>query len=311
MRDGGNGESPDARIARLAARQLGLIHRDQALSAGISSSGIQRRCRSGLWRRDLSRVYALAGVPRTPEQFALAAVMWAGPDAALGYTSVGSIFGLCDEPPFVHLVSTRALRSPHRRVRLHRPLRFDPTDVTVVRALRVTTAERTLLDMATEVDEERLEVALDTALRRRLTTLPALEQMVAREGRHGRDGCAAMRRLLAERHPSATAESALETHFLRLVRRHRLPMPVCQHPVVDGGRVVARIDFAYPDLSLAIEVDGYAHHHGRVAWARDRARSNYLVSLGWRILRFTWDDIRRRPWQVAGLLRAELSAGRD
>lgn len=67
-----------------------------------------------------------------------------------------------------------------------------------------------------------------------------------------------------------------------------------QHPV---GRY--EIDFAYPELRIAIEVDGYGPHSSRAAFQSDRVRQNDLVGLGWMVLRFTWADVVRRPERVA------------
>ncbi|MDR0592427.1 MAG: endonuclease domain-containing protein, partial [Bifidobacteriaceae bacterium] len=42
------------------------------------------------------------------------------------------------------------------------------------------------------------------------------------------------------------------------------------------------------------EVDGWAAHGSRPAFQRDRIRQNALINAGYRILRFTWDDIANR-----------------
>lgn len=80
---------------------------------------------------------------------------------------------------------------------------------------------------------------------------------------------------------------------------------VFQHPV---GRF--RIDFAYPELLIAIEVDGYGPHASRAAFQRDRSRQNDLVALGWTVLRFTWADVVKRPDHVARVLRQAFARAR-
>ena len=54
---------------------------------------------------------------------------------------------------------------------------------------------------------------------------------------------------------------------------------------------------------MAIEVDGYEHHSSPEAFQRDRTRQNRLVALGWTVLRFTWDDVVKRPAMVAQTIR--------
>ena len=59
----------------------------------------------------------------------------------------------------------------------------------------------------------------------------------------------------------------------------------------EQGRVLAEIDFADPDLMIAIEVDGRAFHSDRHSFERDRERQNMLTLRGWVVLRFTWERI--------------------
>ena len=53
-----------------------------------------------------------------------------------------------------------------------------------------------------------------------------------------------------------------------------MPQPDMQFAIKANDRVIAVVDFAYPDARLAIEADGYRWHSGRVRWDRDRARRN-------------------------------------
>lgn len=57
-----------------------------------------------------------------------------------------------------------------------------------------------------------------------------------------------------------------------------------------------------------MEADGYAYHSDRAAYRRDRERLNQLERLGWRVLRFTWEDVRGRPDHVVALVRECLAA---
>jgi very-short-patch-repair endonuclease len=98
-------------------------------------------------------------------------------------------------------------------------------------------------------------------------------------------------------------ESELETRFLQIVRRARLPAP--QRQVQVGRR---RLDFAWPSWRLAVELDGMAHHTGRLARQRDNTRQNELVLLQWTVLRFTWADVTQRPQQVVADLVRVLAA---
>ena len=66
------------------------------------------------------------------------------------------------------------------------------------------------------------------------------------------------------------------------------------------------IDFAYPEQMLAIEVDSVRWHSGRRAIKWDNERQNLLVARGWRVLRFEWNDVIKRPAVVAAQIVAAL-----
>jgi very-short-patch-repair endonuclease len=85
---------------------------------------------------------------------------------------------------------------------------------------------------------------------------------------------------------------------------------VCQHEVREGGRVLARVDFAYPDLRIAIEVDGYRWHSGRARWERDLGRRNDLTALGWRVVHVTSSDLAHRPDRIVRMIAQALGGGK-
>jgi very-short-patch-repair endonuclease len=93
----------------------------------------------------------------------------------------------------------------------------------------------------------------------------------------------------------------------RLLRDHGLPPGVFHH---DIPGTPFEVDFAYPDLLLAIEVDGYDPHGTRQAFDTDRARQNRLVLAGWTVIRFTWTQVVRQPGRVAADVRTALGASR-
>ncbi|MGH2725923.1 MAG: endonuclease domain-containing protein [Actinomycetota bacterium] len=108
--------------------------------------------------------------------------------------------------------------------------------------------------------------------------------------------------------PQASTESALEAIVWRLLLDGGLPPPVRQYEVRDvGGKLVARVDFAYPEALIAIEADGHEFHSSRRDWQRERTRQNALIRLGWRIYRVTWGDATRRPRLVVADIGALLA----
>jgi hypothetical protein len=177
----------------------------------------------------------------------------------------------------------------------------------MVDALSVTTPTRTLADLCGVLGRDDVEPALDDALRRGLTSLPRLRWASERLGGRGRTGARLFAEILGERQPGSTPPaSRLESRVGILLRKAGLPEPVPQWEIRDGGKLVARVDFAHPEAMVAIEADGYRHHSGRVAWQRDRVRRNALTIRGWHVLHVTWEDLTSRPKDVASLVRAAL-----
>lgn len=97
--------------------------------------------------------------------------------------------------------------------------------------------------------------------------------------------------------------SILESRFRQLVRRAGLPEPVSQYDVFDGDEFVARVDFAFPDFGVVIEVDGEERHTGRSPRKHDARRDRRLIALGFSPLRFYWDDVHMNPEAVARDIR--------
>jgi very-short-patch-repair endonuclease len=101
-----------------------------------------------------------------------------------------------------------------------------------------------------------------------------------------------------------TPVKANEMRVLRAIVSYGNPEPVQQHWVRLGTRR-CRIDLAYPDFRVAIEVDGWDAHRSRTAFDRDRARENDLVVAGWRVLRFTSNSA---PSEIGVTVDAALAA---
>ena len=139
-----------------------------------------------------------------------------------------------------------------------------------------------------------LASAAEDAIFRGLTTYERLVEMAARSGRHG---SSALRRLLEERGARAATESILEDMMVRLLRRAGIDDYERQY-WVEG----VRLDFARPATKLGIEVNGMAFHTGADDLQRNCRKLNRLLAVGWRVLQFTWADVRYRPDDVVAEL---------
>lgn len=92
---------------------------------------------------------------------------------------------------------------------------------------------------------------------------------------------------------SGDAESPRESRLRLLVVGAGFPLPAVQHPVRDlDGRLVWRLDLAWPDQRIALEYDGYEAHDGRFGHVHlDEARDEDLRRRGWIVLRVRAADL--------------------
>ena len=85
--------------------------------------------------------------------------------------------------------------------------------------------------------------------------------------------------------------------------------PAYQYKVFDdGGRFVAQVGFAYPDLREVFEVDGFEAHGTPAAMTRDFEREHRLRAAGYNVTRFTWAHVVRRPQYVRDTVLSVLRA---
>ncbi len=290
----------DAVIAALAARQSGVVARRQLLEAGLSPTMVRDRVRGGRLVPLHPGVYAVGHRELRAEGHWLAAVLAVGSGAVLSHRDAAGLHGL---RPANHRrvdVTTRGRAQSRTAIAVHRTRSLGAQDITAVSGIPVTTVARTLVDLAGVVPRDHLAAAIKRAEQRRTFDLRAVEAARARtRGRRG-PGHSALREAVAEHAAlglSAT-DSSLEDAFLRLLMRAGLPRPSV-NALVEGFRV----DVHWPDRRLVVELDGWAHHHDRHAFGRDRERDAALTAAGWRVVRFTHAQVLRGPDRVTRTLR--------
>ena len=280
----------DTRVARLAARQHGVVARAQARAAGLTPRMIQRRLERGLLVVVHPGVYVVAGAPTTWHQRLLAVCLALG--AVASHWAAAALWRLTDaEFPPVEVTVAGLGGRPFAGGRLHRTRSLPPTDQTERDGVPVTRPARTLVDLAAVASPSAMEVALDTALRDGLVSVPSVARRLAALGPRGRAGAAVLGDLLADRGREAPAGSGRELRLARMLVAAGLPRPVRQFELRGGGRVVARFDLAWPGDRVAVEFQSYRHHSGRQAWRRDQVRTNAANAAGWRVLAATANEL--------------------
>ena len=176
---------------------------------------------------------------------------------------------------------------------------------TTVDFIACTTPVRTLLDLASAVDELTLDDAVSRALTAGRTTIRRLDRYLS-TSMVGRRGVDALRSAI-DRHRDQlhATQSLLELIVDHAVRDSTIVPPHRQFPVAVGDHVFY-LDLAWPSAKVFVEADGFAFHSTRRQFQRDRERQNLLVVAGWLPLRYTWAVATTDPTLVVKQLRKVL-----
>jgi len=285
------------RIVRIAERQWGVIADWQLIECGMSRPAITRWVASGRLHRIYPRVYAVGHTALCTEGRLLAAVLYAGPGAALSHASAAHWWGCLPYVPDPLDVSTPRRRRSLADVRVHIPGRIERV---MLRGLPVTPVPRTLLDFASVAPLARVRKAVAEADFLQLLDLGAIDAVTG----IGRAGSARLNRALAlHRFEYARTRSDLEDLFLDLCRRHRLPFPE-----VNVRVGVHTVDALGRNERVVVEVDGGDGHSSYAQMQRDRERDLYLRQRGYMVRRYAWRQVKARHAAVAADVRRSLRA---
>ncbi|MFN2488220.1 MAG: endonuclease domain-containing protein [Actinomycetota bacterium] len=291
----------------LAASRHWVIARWEALALGMTAGQIERRLASERLRRLHATIYVVGAAPATGRQTLMGACLWGRGGTAASHRSAAHLLqldGFGDE--VVEISTPRHLKTD--KIIVHRTRPIPPADIVTVDRIPTTYATTTLLELGAVVESEAVEMALDAALRRGLTSVPRLRWRFRRLDGRGRKGMGELREMLVSRGDGGPpTDSAFEIKLSRLLRRHGLPRSIRQYVVREADcAFVARPDFAYPHARLAIEAVNYRWHSGKRAWQRDLVRLDRLTAAGWRVIHVTWDDVTLHEGATAARIRREL-----
>jgi very-short-patch-repair endonuclease len=177
-------------------------------------------------------------------------------------------------------------------------------EVTTERGIPVTTAPRTLFDLAAVSSADVVEHALRESEYLRLHDRLSLPDLLDRYP--GRRGCRIIRECLRRRAelPAGRARSWLELEFLPFLRRNGLPRPQLNVWLQVGGRWI-QVDCLWSG-KVVVELDGFAAHGTRAAFRADRARDRKLRVAGYGATRIAPEQLEDEPEEIAADLRALL-----
>jgi hypothetical protein len=293
----------DVAIARPAAPNSGLATRAELRERGLTDEAIDVRIEAGLLVPQHRGVLRHAVVPYTERTRLLGAVKACGPTAVASHRSAAVMHGLEGIRRFRPEITVCDTTKPRaREITIHRTNVLDAVDRAVVGGIPVTALPRTLLDLAAVTPFDVFVHAAEVSVINRQVGIVDLVAVLDRLGKPGRRGTAPMRRFVREAIPDERLASILERDLLRLIQISGLPEPALQMAVrcPDGADVV--LDFAWPQLGLAVEADGHRWHATRADLERDLARRRKIRAAGWDHYAYGWGDVHDRPDTVVAEL---------
>jgi predicted transcriptional regulator of viral defense system len=178
--------TPDLRgLETQAYQQDGYFTAPQARAYGASRQLVEHHVRQGRFERVRRGLYRVQGFPRDEHDDMREAWMAVGArEAVLSHQSALTLLGLSDEiPNAVHLLVPRRRRGLRRPAGVVVHTHPDAESVPTVwhDGLPLSTAARTLADVANALQPEQLQLAVRQALREGLATTGQLEDEAARQ----------------------------------------------------------------------------------------------------------------------------------
>jgi hypothetical protein len=261
-------------VRHLLADQGHVIARSQAIDLGLDAETIRNHARYGDWQRLAVGVYAdFTGAPKREAQL-WAALLRAGPGAALSHWTAAERHGLVDRPSAAIHLTVPAGRHPARwaaipGIVIHRSRSLDQA-IHPAMSPPCTRAEHTVLDLieASATFEEAYDWICRAIGRRRTTPIRLREALAARPRMRWRED---LKLALGD---AEGALSVLERRYVRGVERpHGLPVARRQARVWQGTGN-RYLDNLYEEYRACVEIDGTAAHPADEQW-RDKDRDRW------------------------------------
>jgi len=284
---------PDRAAAELASSQRGLVTHAQLVGLGVGRGAIEHALARGRLTSIHRGVYAVGHLALPELAREQAAVLACGDAAYLSHHSAAAVWEFRPRSQGAVEVTVVDRDAGRRRtgIRIHRVSAIDPGDIRLYHGIPITSPARTLSDVAADLSDRELELAVDEAIARRLVTRHAIRLALLRYPH--RRGCARLGAVTDEARSSSISRSEAEERMLALIRAGGLPEPELNARI---GRWT--VDFLWRREKVIVEIDGYHFHSSRAKLERDHDKDIDLRQAGFDVLRFTRGKLIRDAMAV-------------
>jgi len=286
----------DVSIAEVASRQYNRVSRRQLNELGVSNRAIDYRVSSGRFVIVGEGVFAIAPVLVHDDWGRWMGATLTSPDSFLHRESAACAWGALTREQGLVTVVRPGCGGPRRMsgVLVRRSATLEG-ETTTRRGVPITTACRTLLDLASCVSDRALAKALREFIRLEHTTIYTLGDWLG--PRRHRRGAARLARAMARYRglPIEHARSGAEVRALEILRDAGIDLPRLNVEITGE-----EADLSWPKTKLIIEVDGGPFHEDVGEDARKEAAWR---GAGWEVRRIDSDDVYEHPRRLLALAR--------
>jgi predicted transcriptional regulator of viral defense system len=300
-----NPPSSDAAAIEWFRRHHGYALVSDLQGLGMTKNRIATKVKKGTYTR-VDRGLVALGTPRQDLWAnAMRSVLLAGSHAVAALWTAAQMHDL-DAPrdATIHVVVPGSnTRQPTTELYIHRTRYLPPGHITTLKNVPVTSLARTIVDCAQHLAASRALRVLDSCSASARTW-----QDIHRTAERLSNGRAGVRVIADTTAPDGAERmrSMLERHARDALKTFGVPEGQWNRTIHDDHGRIREVDLCYADARLIVELDGLAYHRGPLAGQRDRETDRRLLLAGWRVLRFTWQDVIERPHIFANQVQEAL-----
>jgi Protein of unknown function (DUF559) len=296
----------------MSARQWQAKGVSPALLRSLIRAGQLIRMRQGVYATKRAVDWAGADPVRAHVLKVLAAKATVGGSAVASYHSAALLhrLSLLTSPPEGTVTLTLPSGRKWNRARpadvVFHASELQKNHVTRLHNLPVTTAARTVADLARTLPFMDGVVVADSALQQEKTTKQELQQILS-QGAAGWPGVRQARRVIdfADERAESPLESAARVVFAEA--DPPLDPPELQ-VTIHGAEFAARVDFLWRASKVIAEADGLVKYNDRKDLLAERERDHQLRAAGYAVVHFTWQELFQTPAVVLDRVRGALAA---
>lgn len=287
-------------LLEIALPQAGCFSLDQARRLGISGDQIRRLVASGIVLRAHPRAFRIASSVSDEHAAVWLSFLQAGDRSVVTHEAALQVHGV-QSVPFTPVVSLPpGDRHDLSGIRVHRFGDLLDEHVADIGGLRVTTVVRSVVDVASVFSKVRLADLVDrVTITERRCGLNQIARVYRQINRRGRKNIQNLAEVLEERtSPNPTPRSVLERRMDGLIEAAEMPEPRNEMPVPNTDGLTGRVDRAWPEAKLILEIDGRTWHSRERSMRNDRERDRAAGLAGWHTVRVLDEEVRDQPGLV-------------